>query len=92
MFLNPLQPAGTLAFNYLKPFASLQIDIYKGLSYSTTWNYYAYDSRAPVNPSVTVPAGSGPTRVSLRASTDRGTGLQWQHFDVCDAICLLKRL
>ncbi len=59
VFLNPLQPGGTLAFNYLKPFASLQIDIYKGLSYSTTWNYYAYDSRSPVNVSVTIPAGSG---------------------------------
>jgi hypothetical protein len=60
VFLNPLQPAGTLAFNYVKPFASIQIDIYKGLSYRSTWNYYGYNSRAPVTPSVTVPAGSGP--------------------------------
>jgi len=60
VFLNPLQPAGTLAFNYVKPFVSFQIDLYKGLSYKTTWNYYAYNSRAPVNPSVTVPSGSGP--------------------------------
>jgi hypothetical protein len=59
VFLNPLQPAGTLAFNYQKPFVSIQIDIYKGLSYKTTWNYYAYSSRAPFNVSVTVPAGSG---------------------------------
>jgi hypothetical protein len=56
---NPLLPGGTLAFNYQKPFVSLQIDIYKGLSYKTTWNYYAYTSRAPVNISVTVPSGSG---------------------------------
>ena len=59
VFLNPLQPAGTLAFNYQKPFASAQIDLYKGLSYKTSWNYYAYNSRAPINPTVTVPAGSG---------------------------------
>jgi hypothetical protein len=59
VFLNPLQPAGTLAFNYQKPFASIQIDLYKGLSYKTTWNYYAYNSRAPLNVSVTVPSGSG---------------------------------
>ncbi|MGH9681147.1 MAG: hypothetical protein ACRD4Y_14460, partial [Candidatus Acidiferrales bacterium] len=59
VFLNPLQPAGTLAFNYQKPFASVQIDLYKGLSYKTTWNYYAYNSRAPVDVSVTIPAGSG---------------------------------
>jgi len=56
---EPLQPAGTLAFNYLKPFGTVQIDLYKGLSYKTSWNYYAYNSRAPINPSVTVPAGSG---------------------------------
>jgi len=59
VFLNPLQPAGTLAFNYQKPFVSIQVDIYKGLSYKTTWNYYAYNSRAPLNVSVTVPGGSG---------------------------------
>ena len=60
VLLHPLQPAGTLAFNYQKPFASIQIDLYKGLSYKTTWNYYGYNSRAPFNPSVTVPSGSGP--------------------------------
>ena len=59
VFLNPLQPAGSLAFNYQKPFVSIQIAIYKGLSYKTTWNYYAYSSRAPFNVGVTVPAGSG---------------------------------
>ena len=58
--LNPLRPDGTLAFNYQKPFVSIQIDLYKGLSYKTTWNYYAYNPKGPLNPSVTVPAGSGP--------------------------------
>jgi hypothetical protein len=46
VFLDPLQPGGTLAFNYQKPFTSIQIDLYKGLSYKTTWNYYAYNSRS----------------------------------------------
>ncbi len=32
LFLNPLQPGGTIAFNYHKPFASVQVDIYKGLT------------------------------------------------------------
>jgi hypothetical protein len=57
IFPNPLQPAGTLAYNYQKPSASLEINIYKGLSYKTSWNYYAYQSKAPVIPSVTLPTG-----------------------------------
>ena len=47
LFLNPLQPAGTLAFNYHKPYASLKLDLYKGLSYKTAWNYYGYDEKGP---------------------------------------------
>ena len=49
-FLNPLTPTGTLDFNYLKPAASLAIDIYKGLTYKTAWNYYGYDGRGVSNP------------------------------------------
>jgi len=58
IFLNPLQPAGTLAFNYQKPFGSIQIDLYKGLSYKTSWNYYGYNSRAPIGASVPITGGS----------------------------------
>jgi hypothetical protein len=47
LFLNPLQPAGTLAFSYEKPYASLQFDLYKGFSYKTAWNYYGYDEKGP---------------------------------------------
>ncbi len=47
LFLNPLQPAGTLDFNYLKPYASVQFDIYRGFSYKTAWNYYGYDEKGP---------------------------------------------
>jgi hypothetical protein len=49
-FVNLLQPTGTLDFNYLKPFASLQIDLYKGLSYKTAWNYYGYNDHGIANP------------------------------------------
>ena len=45
--LNPLQPVGTLAFNYQKPYATLIIDLYHGLSYRTTWNYYGFDGKGP---------------------------------------------
>ncbi len=47
LFLNPLQPAGTLAFNYMKPYAAFQFDLYKGFSYKTAWNYYGYDEKGP---------------------------------------------
>ena len=47
LFLNPRQPAGTLAFNYQRPFASFQLDVYKGFSYRTAWNYYGYDEKGP---------------------------------------------
>ena len=47
LFLNPLQPAGTLAFNYQKPYAAFQFDLYKGFSYKTAWNYYGYDEKGP---------------------------------------------
>ena len=60
LFLNPLQPAGTLAFNYHKPFASVQVDLYKGLSYKTTWDYYGYNSKSPMNTSVPVTNANAP--------------------------------
>jgi len=47
---TPPQPAGTLAFNFQKPFASAIWDIYKGLSYRMTWNYYGYNLKGlPAN-------------------------------------------
>ncbi len=49
-FLNPLTPTGTLDFNYVRPFASLAFDIYKGLAYKTAWNYYDYSDRGVANP------------------------------------------
>jgi hypothetical protein len=58
VFLNPLQPGGTLAFTYQKPFASIQIDLYKGLSYKSTWDYYGYNSKTPMNISVPVTGGT----------------------------------
>jgi hypothetical protein len=49
-FLNPMTPTGTLDFNYVKPLASLTFDIYKGLSYKTSWNYYGYNDHGVANP------------------------------------------
>ena len=58
LFLNPLQPAGTLAFTYQKPFASVEINAYKGLSYKVQWNYYGYNSKTPMGASLPVAAGA----------------------------------
>jgi len=41
--LNPLQPPSTLNFNYFKPYASITVDLYKGLSYKMSWNYYGFN-------------------------------------------------
>ena len=49
-FLNPLTPTGTLDFDYLKPFVNLTVDIYKGVSYKTSWNYYGYNDKGVANP------------------------------------------
>jgi hypothetical protein len=49
-FLNPLTPTGTLDFNYIKPFASLAFDVYRGLIYKTAWNYYGYNDHGVANP------------------------------------------
>ena len=66
LFLDPLQPEGTIAFNYHKPFASLQIDIYKGLSYKTTWDFYGYDSKTPINTSIPISSTlTGPATYAL---------------------------
>jgi hypothetical protein len=43
--IDALQVPGTLAFNYQKPYVTTIFDIYKGLSYRMTWNYYGYNGR-----------------------------------------------
>jgi hypothetical protein len=49
-FLNALTPTGPLDFNYLKPYASLAFDLYKGLAYKTAWNYFGYNDHGIANP------------------------------------------
>jgi hypothetical protein len=43
--IDTLQVPGTLAFNYQKPYVRAVFDLYKGLSYRMTWNYYGYNGR-----------------------------------------------
>jgi hypothetical protein len=50
IFLNPLTPSGMLDFNYQMPYASVTIDLYKGFSYKTAWNYYGFNQQGNTNP------------------------------------------
>jgi hypothetical protein len=48
--LNQNTPSGTLNFNYLKPYGSVAVNIYKGLSYKAAWNYYGFNEKGPPDP------------------------------------------
>jgi len=50
IFLNPLMPSGTLDFNFQRPYASILINLYHGLSYKMAWNYYGFDETGNTNP------------------------------------------
>jgi hypothetical protein len=50
VFLNPLMPSGTLDYNYQRPYASIAIDIYRGLTYRMSWNYYGFNETGATNP------------------------------------------
>jgi hypothetical protein len=50
IFLNPLAPDGTLNFNYLMPYGSIAIDLYKGLTYKMAWNYYGFNQKGNTSP------------------------------------------
>jgi len=49
LFLNPRILGGTLAFNYQKTLYGSHNQSIQGLSYKTTWNYYGYNLKTPVN-------------------------------------------
>jgi hypothetical protein len=50
LFLNPNSPVGPLSFAYQKPFATLSIDLWRGVTYRAAWNYYGYNERSPAGP------------------------------------------
>lgn len=56
--LNVLTPNGTLNFDYLKPSALVNIDVYKGLSYKMAWNYYGYNAKGAADPTALAPIGA----------------------------------
>lgn len=50
IFLNLLSPTGTLDFNNQKPYASIVVELYRGLSYKMAWDYYGYNETGINNP------------------------------------------
>lgn len=50
IFLNPLTPSGTLDYNYQRPYASIAIDVYRGLTYKMSWNYYGFNETGTTSP------------------------------------------
>jgi len=50
--IDSLQVPGTLAFNYQKPYVIGIWNLYKGLSYRMTWNYYGYNGRGMASNSI----------------------------------------
>jgi len=50
IFLTPLTPSGTLDFNYQRPYASLELAVYRGFTYKMSWNYYGYNETGNANP------------------------------------------
>jgi len=50
IFLNPLTPSGTLDYNYMQPYGSILIDVYKGFSYKVSWNYYGFNQKGNTSP------------------------------------------
>lgn len=50
IFLNPLTPSGTLDYDYQRPYASLAINIYQGLTYKMAWNYYGFEEAGVTSP------------------------------------------
>jgi hypothetical protein len=50
IFLNPLTPSGTLDFNYQRPYGSIAIDVYRGVIYKMSWNYYGFNETGNTSP------------------------------------------
>ena len=49
-FINQLTPSGTLDYNYVTPYASIAIDIYRGFAYKMGWNYYGFEQEGNTSP------------------------------------------
>jgi hypothetical protein len=60
LFLNQLTPNGTLSYTYQRPYASVQVDAGKGISYKAAWGYYGYNQKGLQVPTGLAIPATGP--------------------------------
>lgn len=46
LILAPTAPPGPLRYNYHKPYAGIDLDLSKGVTFHSTWGYYGYNEKA----------------------------------------------
>jgi hypothetical protein len=63
LLLAPTAPLGPLQYNFHKPYASLAVDLVKGLTWKAAWGYYGYNEKA--NPDVSGQQNLNGTPVTL---------------------------
>ncbi len=73
LYLNPRIVGTNLAFAYQKPFAAVNLDLFKGLSYKTSWNYYGYYLKSPLDTPGLQPIGSEDFNSSIATFSARYT-------------------
>lgn len=66
--LNQRQPLGPLASRFQSPMASLAVELTKGLTWNTGWNYYQYNENAFVGPTLPRYFHANLTTLSLKYS------------------------
>lgn len=54
LILNPVQPVGSLRFNYTTPMAAIVVDITKHITWRGAWNYYDYNEKGESIPDPTL--------------------------------------
>ncbi len=64
--LNPLQPTGTLKYNYYQPLASLSFEVVKGASFNAYWNYDQYRESGLAGPTLPRNFHDNRTMLSLK--------------------------
>jgi len=69
LILTPTQGTlGPLAFNYHKPFASVGVDLAKGLAWNTSWGYFGYNEKSAPGLAAARDFHSNQAMLSLRYS------------------------
>jgi hypothetical protein len=48
-FLSPNAPAGPLQYNYYRPYAGFDFQIYQGLSWKADWNFHGYTETSVID-------------------------------------------